>query len=200
MVETIWFAVHIRPQARTVKGEKWRKDPASAPFLIEARLQHLGFDTFLPRRVVFRFSNGSAYIRGRKREVPVELLPGWMFVGWPAGENRWHDLFGVPGVIGVAGFGGRPAPIADGAIRRLSERFRGGLIRAHEREQHMRTHAEYAPGDVVRMMAEPLAGFVGRVVSVRRRKARIVLQMLGHHREVEVDTLSLEAAPDEQAA
>lgn len=204
MTELGWWAVRIRPQQRTVSGARF-DDPANAPFQTEAALQRRGFETFLPRKTVFRHANGVTAKKRQKREVPRPLLVGWIFVGWPAGENRWRLLLDCPGVVGVAGCEGRPARVSEAALRRFARSFgtellcgeerRKALSRAHERERYMRTGAEFAPGQTVRLMGDgPLAGLHVRVVEVAKHQAKILLPLFGTEREVWMDAWLVEAA------
>lgn len=191
--EIIWYAVRVKPQQRTYPSQG-KAEPAKAPFLIERQLQLRGFEVWMPRQTVYRFVNGTAVKRRKKIEVPRPILVGWIFVGWPRGENRWRVLFDTPGVVAVAGADGRPAPIRDGALRQFARRFGGGLLTAHERERFMRSRAEFSPGRDVRLLADPFAGFVGKVVSVKNRQARVLLNLLGSEREVVIDAMLVEAA------
>lgn len=196
MSETAWFCVRIRSNQRTVSGAAYA-DPSTAPFITELQLQRRGFETFLPRRTVYRHANGVTAKQRKKREVARPLLVGWIFVGWPDGQNRWRDLFDCPGVVGVAGAEGKPARVQEAALRAFAKRFGGGLVTAHERERFMRSRAEYSPGDTVRLLAEPMAGLTGRVVAVNKRQAQILLPLFGE-RAVWMDAALVE--PIEKAA
>lgn len=189
MSELTWYAVRVIAGHRVRPG-----DEPDAPFVIERKLRQRGFETYLPRKTVYRHSNGITARKRQKREVPRPLLTGWVFVGWATGENRWRELFDCPGVVGVAGAAGRPAPIADASIRQFARRFGGGVLTAHERERFMRSRAEYAPGQSVRVIGGPFDGSVVKVVRVRQRQAKIILPMFGGECEVEIDAAMLEAA------
>lgn len=185
--EIIWFAV------RVIAGQRVRVgDDVDAPFLIERALQQRGFDTIAPRKTVYRYGNGVAARKRMKTEVPRAILPGWVFVGWPAGENMWRQLSECPGVIAVAKVDGRPAPISDSAVRSFAAQFGSGLVTAHERERYMRSRGEYAPGDTVRVVAGTFDGLEGQVVSVSRREAKILLPLFNSAREISIDAAMLE--------
>ena len=58
----------------------------------------------------------------------------------------------------------------------------------------MRSRAEYAPGQSVRVIGGPFDGSVVKVVGVKQRQAKILLPMFGGECEVEIDAAMLEAA------
>lgn len=193
MDEIVWFAVRIHGPQRTMTGGQY-SDPSTAPFVVERALQQRGFQTYLPRKMVFRFSNGMAARKRLKQKVPRPVLVGWIFVGWLAGENRWRDLFTTPGVSAVAGAGGRPHMISDATLQRFAGKLGEANLSAHERERWMRSRAEYAPGMAVRVAAGPFDGMVGRVVTVNRAQAKILLPLFGSERKIGIDADLLEAA------
>lgn len=189
----VWYAVRVRVESRGVRSPEF-PDPVKAPFPTEHRLQQRGFEVFVLRKTVYRFSN--RYMRGRrlKKEMVRPLMPGWFFIGMRPGEERWRDLLETSGVIGVAGTEGRPAVVNGRVIKALAERFGDGFVSAADRERFMRSRAEYAPGQMVRVADGPFDGMAAKVVAVKGRQARILLAMFGADREVDVDAMMLEAA------
>ena len=193
MSEIVWVAVRIHGPQRTMTGGQYR-DPTTAPFVVERALQQRGFQTYLPRRLVWRFCNGAAARRKQKQKVLRPLLVGWIFVGWEAGANRWRELFDTPGVSSVAGADGRPYIIQDRVLMRFADKVGEAGETAHERERWMRSRAEYAPGSAVRVVAGVFDGFMGTVVAVNKAQARILLPLFGQEREVAIEADLLEAA------
>lgn len=188
-----WYAIRVRPAQRQVVGAKYRANPADAPFLVEHFLQLKGFETFVPRRKAFRFANGVAKVKREKDKRAFPAMPGWMFVGWPEGENRWRELFDTPGVSGVAGQDGKPARISARAIRILA-RDLGIQLTAPEREKHMPTYKEYAPGQTVKIVGGAWENLSAVVIDVTGPTARVLAKLFGSEHEVKVPAMLLEAA------
>lgn len=208
-----WYLVRVRAGARFVTRGKIspaRKvaqrlvaqpataddqfDAERAPFRIEHLLRQQGFEVFMPRRTVWRWAPGVGGKKRKKVEVPRPLFPGWLFVAMAPGETRWRDLLETPGVLAVAGLHGAPAIVNSRAVRVLAQRFPAGFVRAASAERYMRSRAEFAKGDQVRVADGPLEGMTVEVVAVRGRHAKVLLTMLGTVREVDVDAMLLEAA------
>lgn len=188
-----WCVVQVKAASRPVTGAKY-PDPARAPFLVEHLLRLKGFDTFAPRRTVYRFANKAQARRRVKREVARPIFPGWLFVRAAGSIGYWRELLETPGVVAIAGIDGRPALIGEHVIRQLARRFGDGFVSADERERYMRSRREYAAGQTVRFAEAAFEGCTGQVISVKGRMARVLLNFLGATREIDVDSMLLEAA------
>lgn len=208
--QIVWYAVRTKPFAnrgrstalvggtfegyvdRAGRARKRRvKGTGQREFVIETILRNRGFQIFLPTKKVWR--RKSKYSKD-KHLVAYPLIVGWVFVGWPSGENRWADLFATNLVLEVAGIDGRPFPIPQTAIDGLFKRWGGQDTRAPGREQFMRTHYEFKPGDDVRVVEGPLEGQRVKVVDLYGPKAKVLLDLLGGEQEVEIDAWALKAA------
>lgn len=199
-----WYAVRTKPTAvkrRAVAGKgssgayidragKKRKAATQQEFTIETLLRDRGFSVFLPTKKVYR--RKSKYTK-EKHLVTYPLLVGWVFVGWPKGENRWHDLFSCNQVIEVAGISRRPCPIPQADMHAMFNCWGGPKTRAPERERFMRTHHEFRVGDQVKVAEGPLEGLEVRVAELSGSRARVILELLGGAREIEIEAMSLEA-------
>lgn len=208
-----WFACRVkRRQAggiRTVKvgGEfeayrdragrvrKRRVDgTGERVFLPEHLLRRAGFEVFLPVKKVLRRKNRFS---PEKVLVSQPLLVDWMFVGWPVGECRWHDLMELDVVTGVMGTGGRPVEIPPARVMRLMRQWGGGQL-SPECHRYLKTGCEFAAGDTVRVVAGPLDGQEVRVVDVSGPSVRALLNILGSEVEVKIrsDLLEHTSSPD----
>ncbi len=108
---------------------------------------------------------------------PVEISPGcWYTVRWTSGVRR------------ILGFGETPVSVPDAVIESIQARVRDlGFVRPGLR---------FSTGSPVRFRHGPLAGLEAafdRPMS-RTGRVRVLLEMLGQHRAVEVDELDLESA------
>lgn len=168
------------------------KDTGSRVFVPELLLQRAGFDVFLPIRKEWRRINQRSK---QKQCVSLPLLANWIFVGWPSGMNRWHDLLALDVVTGVAGADGRPMQISQADIDYLHRKSASGGYTAPSVQANMRTHHEYNVGDEVRIDfgAEdgPLDGMNAKVVDISGGCARALVQFLGSVRPIEIDARML---------
>lgn len=189
-----WYAVRVRGQQKQVVGVKYRANPADAPFIVEHWLQQRGFETFVPRRKVFRFVNGTGKRKREKVEKAFQAFVGWMFVRLDL-KTQYHDLISCPGVSGLApDTTGQPGVINEAALRQLAKKLGDGLLTAPERERYMRTHKEFAPGSMAKVAEGSLAELMVKVVKVEGRIAKVLLPMFGKESVVEIDAMLLEAA------
>ena len=158
-------------------------------FLPEHLLRRAGFEVFLPVKKVLRRKNRFSL---DKVFVSQPLLVDWMFVGWPVGESRWHDLMELDVVTGVMGTGGRPVEIPPARVMRLMRQWGGGHL-SPECHRYLKTGCEFAAGDTVRVVAGPLDGQEVRVVDASGPSVRALLNILGGEIEVEIRSDLLEA-------
>ncbi len=158
-------------------------------FLPEHLLRRAGFEVFLPVKKVLRRKNRFS---PDKVFVSQPLLVDWMFVGWPVGESRWHDLMELDVVTGVMGTGGRPVEIPPARVMRLMRQWGGGQL-SPECHRYLKTGCEFAAGDTVRVVAGPLDGQEVRVVDAAGPSVRALLNILGGEIEVEIRSDLLEA-------
>ncbi|MEC8573289.1 MAG: transcription termination/antitermination NusG family protein [Pseudomonadota bacterium] len=167
---------------RKVKGSGQRV------FVPELVLQKAGFEVFLPvKREWQRISR----FRPEKELRSRPAMEGWLFVGWPAGQARFHELMALDVVAGVMGAGGRPVRISDAKVRFLMRKFGGGRKRRRSSDVDQ---PRFAAGDLVRVEAGPLEGQKFALLDVTGGSARAVMTLLGKDVEVELEQEFLAAA------
>ncbi|MEM8575534.1 MAG: transcription termination/antitermination NusG family protein [Pseudomonadota bacterium] len=193
MRELQWYLVRTKPPANPNRVVVRMYDPVLAmsqrKFVTELMLGNRGFETFLPVDKVWR--RKSKYTRD-KRLVSYPLIPGWLFVGWPADENRWAELFNVPIVHAVASVDGEPYRMPPDVMDWIFNAW--GDRQAPEQERFMRTHHEFKVGDLVRVAEGSFEGHTVRVVDIRGAAVKAVFWILGCEREIEIDARVLEVA------
>jgi transcriptional antiterminator NusG len=172
-----------------VKKKRRLRDTGQRVFVPEHILRRAGFDTFLPLRKEYRRKNRFS---PEKVLVAYPLLGDWLFVGWDAGEPRWHQLMDLDVVAGVMATGGRPVQIAETQVKALMRQFGGGKL-SPECYRYMKTGAEFHVGDTVRAVDGPLDGHELRVVEISGPSVRAVLDILGGSTEIEIGADVLEA-------
>ena len=144
-----------------------------------------GIRGFLPLLEVVR--------RSRKRPITLlePLFPGYLFIGMEpitVDPTSWDKVRWAPGVRRILGAEGIPEPVPEGVIGVIAERVRDlGFVRPGLR---------FAGQDRVRFLRGSLAGLEAvfdRPMS-RSGRVRVLMELLGQQREVEVDILDLESA------
>ena len=146
VTEPQWFAIQSK-----VAGEK----------IAEASLRRLGLETLLPLRRTK--PNG-----WRARKSPLKaLFPGYLFAFFtPATQLR--AAAHACGVIRVVSAGERPLPLAVDVIEALRQRMdAAGCVRLDT--------PSFRPGESVRIIAGPLAGWQGAFDSALSDTERVVI-------------------------
>lgn len=200
-LDLVWYAVRIkRSQSgaiRTVRvggdfetyrdrsgltRRRRKTGTGKRVFVPELLLQRAGFEVFLPVKNVLRRKNRFCLDCER---INVPLLVDWMFVGWPAGAPRWHELMRLDVVLGVMGTGGRPVAVPGAAIQKLMRQWGGGVLSV-ACHRYMTTGQVYQPGDVARIAAGSFAGFSMEVVEIGAKTARGLVDIFGKSVAIEM--------------
>ncbi|KIC42227.1 hypothetical protein RA27_02215 [Ruegeria sp. ANG-R] len=199
--ELQWFAVRVKHKhvggiRKTMVGGEFEtfkdragnvrkrriKGTGKKVFVSEHLMRRAGFEVFLPiekeMRRKNRFSN-------EKHLVAKPLIVGWVFVGWPVGENRWHDLMRLDVVSGVMGAGGVPVMIPRSRIARLMRQWGGGML-SPKCHQIMKAGAGYVAGDVVKVPDGPFVDFDCTIIDVSEKAATGVIEIFGRSTPLEI--------------
>jgi len=179
VLERRWFLLLVRP------GKE---------FVVRDMLVRRGLDALAPATRVFRRLN--RYVRGKvDRDYP--LMPGYVLVGFPAeGPMAWGRVFPPLGDVEVAedrhlwrlrgeklvravmGRKGLPDPVNPRRLAQFMVGIGGDLV-APTSHRYMRTHREFACGDMVDVTDGPWRGHVARVESISGEVARLILPLFG---------------------
>jgi transcription antitermination factor NusG len=172
-----WFALRVQPGAER---------------LAASRLGSLGVPCAVPLRIEYR---RRSRVARTKVAMTFPVLAGYAFVGLHDAD-LWTCVLGVRHVSGVLGVGGLPTRLAVGQLAAFCRRAAAGAFSAPEHQRAMRTGREFAIGSRVEIVGTrtPLDGRVVEVAGLRGDVARVVMQMLGSTREVDVDVDRLVAA------
>ncbi|MBT2130107.1 transcription termination/antitermination protein NusG [Aliiroseovarius lamellibrachiae] len=208
--ELEWFAVRAKQQqvggvrTATVGGqfeayrsrtgaERQRRVVGTGQrvFVPEHILKRAGFEVFLPVKRELKLKNRFS---NEKHWVAKPLLVDWMFVGWPVGESRWHELMSHDVVAGVMGTGGRPVQIPARRVMRLMQAWGGGKL-SPNLHRYVKAGCDFVPGDKVRVVDGPFEGKEVRVVDVKGASVKALLKILGGDIEVEMCSTSMVAVP-----
>ena len=136
--------------------------------------REIGLEVFAPR---IRFRRMRA---GQPIWTTDALFPGYLFAQFDYFERR-RQIGALPGITSVVHFGDQVLPVADVVIAELRS-----LVRDNETVE---VTADTQPGSEVVIMGGSLRGLkvlVTRVLPARQRIA-VLLELLGSHREVEIE-------------
>lgn len=173
LVENLdWYALLVPPQKE---------------FAAQDVLKRLGIVSFCPFESLWRHKN--KYSKEKElRHFPI--MPRYVFAGF-SDAPPWYSLFQLPIIASVVGLSGNPATIH--GMPDLIRRFRNGLKRP-DHEKHMRTHREYAAGDLAVIVDSAMSGRVVHVTSIENGHAFFTLEMFGAQMTLSLPTEKLEAA------
>jgi len=149
----------------------------------ERGLKELGLDAYCPRLTKWA-------IRARKKVAVREpLFPRYLFVK----ARTDADVYGIKrtdGVLSLLCRDGRPWPISGKTVEDIFARQALGHF---DKTQKPRTL--FAPGQQVRLLAGPFAGFTGRVLREKPgKRIEILFGILGGERLMRVDPAEVEAS------
>ncbi|WP_162178747.1 transcription termination/antitermination protein NusG [Thioclava dalianensis] len=170
-----------RARKRRVQGTGERA------FVPEHILRRAGFEVFLPVRHVWRKRNR---FTPEKVRVAQPLLVDWMFVGWPADQNRWEDLMALDVVMGVLGTGGRPVVMKRETVAKLMRQWGGGMLSARCHQIAKQGH-QFETGDEVRISMPPWEGVAAYVVDAHGPSVRVMLKLFGRDVPAEFSKFSV---------
>lgn len=131
----------------------------------------------------------SSNARRKARSKIYPYLIGYIFIEFERPPN-WYHMFSMRCLKSVVGFGGQPTPIPQDGIDRLMKLT--GQSVPHLRSAN--TRLAFVTGDTVRVSDGALRGWEGRVEGVSGKHARMIFEMLGALREIDIPIETLEAA------
>jgi transcription antitermination factor NusG len=163
--QPLWYCVHTKPKSEHLA--------AAALRMLDGEIE-----TYCPR---IRFQRATP--RG-KVWFTEALFPSYMFARfdlatWMRGVKHANH------VIGIVGFGGRPAPLDDRIVADLRSEMRGQELREVQHGVKV--------GDAVEVAEGPMRGLKGIVESFAtgEERVRILLEFLGRTSLVEVPAAKL---------
>lgn len=154
-----WFALQVVPQHERT---------------VSSLLQYKGYELFSPT-----YPDRSQWA-DRKKIVQRPLFPGYVFCR--QNESAVGLIRTTPGVIRIVCFGGQPAFVPDSEIEAIS-RALGSELRVTPYGSCLKV------GQLVEVIAGPLRGISGRLVTIRRN-ARLILSI-----ELTMQAISVEIDP-----
>ena len=132
-------------------------------------LQERVFDIVIPMEDVVEEKDGKQKIVSRK------IMPGYIMVSMIYGDDIWHAITRTRGITGFVGPKGRPLPLTEEEVRKMSL------------EKPKNLDINLVEGDKVEVLDGALNGFIGSIISVdlENAKVKVMVEMFG--RDMPVD-------------
>lgn len=162
----VWVVVVAKPQQER---------------LARFHLEQQGFEPYLPMKLSLNVK--------KQQLVAMPFLPGYLFGRTGLGVAAWGKIWNTRGVHAVLGSGDRPIAVRDAVIERIRLQEEAGYIRVGLEADASR----FTPGQKVRVMGD--LGIEGLFLeSVDRKRATLLVSLLGRDSRLTVDIRKLRAA------
>ncbi|RME23317.1 MAG: UpxY family transcription antiterminator [Deltaproteobacteria bacterium] len=148
--EPAWYAVHTRSRHEQKAQQE---------------LSRKGFEVFLPQ--VWGWSRR----RDRRKRIKKALFPGYLFVRTPLLPGVRLSIIQSKAVVRILEVRQRPVPVPERVVESVRLLVEGSSDAG--------PHPLVNEGKLVQVVEGPLAGAVGRVVRVRRRRLVVNVELLG---------------------
>lgn len=125
--------------------------------------------------------------KGRFVHAARPVFPGYVFVALVPATGLWRSVNSTIGITRLVSFGSRPAPVPDGLIGALRQRY--------ERDGAQAAADPLGRGDTVRVTAGPFAGLLAEVEKLSPdRRVWVLMDYLGKQTRVAADIGDLRRA------
>src|SRR5262245_61550059 len=153
-MDTQWYAIH------TFSGYENR-----VKTMIEHRVQLEGMrekvaQVMIPLKKTIEIKNG------KKREVMVNNMPGYVFIQMEQDEEIFALVQKIPGVSAFLGDGAKPTPLPTEEVSNL-------LDSIEEKADKPKAIITYKVNDQVKVIEGPFANFIGVVEQVDQEKSKL---------------------------
>ncbi len=156
--------------------------------IAERLLRENGYHAFCPTEIKWKRRHRRMM---RREPVTYPLLIRYIFLGWPQGQAvPWLEIFRFRVVLSVVGQSGQPLAIPAAQMQRV-------FVASQEPIAYKRSvnpHRSLRVGDNVEVIGGGFAGHMTQLTEVRGKTGRIILELLGAVREIEVPLEYLEVA------
>jgi len=171
-----WYALH------TFSGYENR-----VKTMIEHRVQLEGMrekvaQVMIPLKKTIEIKNG------KKREVMVNNMPGYVFIMMEPDEEIFALVQKIPGVSAFLGDGAVPTPLPAEEVSNLMDSI-------EEKSDKPKAIITYKANDQVKVIEGPFANFIGLVEQVDQEKSKlkVMVSIFGRPTSVELDVLQVES-------
>jgi transcription elongation factor/antiterminator RfaH len=166
-----WYALYVRS-----RSEK----------KVLMQLEEQGIEVFLP--LVTRLKQWS----DRKKKVEEPLFKSYVFVH--SNEKEHYPVLNVYGVVKFVTFEHKPVVVPDNqiiAIKRYIDDFT-------EEETNLK-NTDLKEGQLVRIIAGPMMGLIGRLQSVKdKKRLTVYIEAVGQYISVSIPRTKIEPLPENE--
>lgn len=132
--------------------------------------------------------------KGGKRKVREQkLFPGYMMIQMRLTDESWHLVRSTSGVGDFTGAAGKPVPMQEHEIKRLTGEV---VTQSDEQQPEEKVSIKFAvsPGDLVKVKEGAFENFEGRVDSLdgHTGKIKVMIEIFGRSTEVELEHWQVE--------
>ncbi len=170
--ERHWYAINTFTgyEKAVVKNIRQRIESLGAQDLI--------FNVMIPSEKKIRV------IRGKKKEVEVNMYPGYVLVEMIVNDESWHIVRNTPRVTGFLGTGIHPVPVTDTEMGFLVEKLKNSDV---VQEQ------TYFKDELVKVIDGPFKGTEGKILEYieETQKAKLEVEIFGKNTTVDLDTVQI---------
>ena len=167
--EAKWYVVH------TYSGYENKVATDLEKMVENRKMQDLILDIKIPTEVVKEIKEDKV------REVERKIFPGYVLIKMIVTDDSWYVVRNTRGVTGFVGPSSEPVPLSDAEVAALGVEKRTVEI-------------SYNVGDLVRIVAGPLKGMEGSVISIdeENNAVSVKISMLGQEipAEMELDQVT----------
>lgn len=150
------------------------------------QLEDFGVEAFLP--LVTRLKQWS----DRKKKVEEPLFKSYIFVH--SNEKERYTILNVYGVVKFVTFEHKPVVVPDNqiiAIKRYIDDF--------AEEENFLKNADLKEGQLVRIIAGPMMGLIGRLQSVKdKKRLTVFIEAVGQYISVNIPRTKVEPIPENE--
>ena len=167
--EAKWYVVH------TYSGYENKVATDLEKMVENRKMQDLILDIKIPTETVKEVKEDKV------REVERKIFPGYVLIKMIVTDDSWYVVRNTRGVTGFVGPASEPVPLSDAEVAAL-----GVDVRTVE--------VSYKVGDLVKIVAGPLKGMEGSVISIDEENnvVSVKISMLGQEipAEMELDQVT----------
>ena len=166
-----WYVLH------TYSGYE-NKVKTNIEHLVKLRgLENIIYDILIPTEEVTELKEG-----GRRVTTEKKVFPGYVLIRMDLSKDKsiWGTVRNTNGVTGFVGSEGQPTPLTREEFEKITKRTRPEAIR--------KTTTDLVEGQVVKVVAGPLADFDGTVseVNADAGKVKVMVSIFGRETPVEL--------------
>ena len=133
------------------------------------------------RRVVVPTESVVETKDGQKVQAEKRVLPGYVLVNMDLTDEAWTLVKNTPGVTGFVGAQNKPVPLSQPEVDRMLH------TAAATAAAPVKTKAEFALGESVKVTSGPLADFDGEITDVNPDQQKLQVMVNIFERQVPVE-------------